>query len=112
MSGADTLDFDVVEEQPLATEITRQWEVWNGGRAEWRSRVEENKKYVYATSTNETTNIQNAHNHTTHIPKIAQISDNLIARTENGSIRVGHAHQNLGSFVLPKYEGLQSPRKL
>jgi hypothetical protein len=79
MSGADSLDFDVIEEQPIASEITRNWELWNGGRSEWRSRVEENKKYVYATSTNETTNIQNDHSHTTHVPKIAQIADNLLA---------------------------------
>lgn len=79
MSGADSLDFDVIDEQPIATEIVRNWETWNGGRSEWRSRVEENKKYVYATSTNETTNIQNPHSHTTHVPKIAQIADNLLA---------------------------------
>ena len=79
MSGADSLDFDVIEEQPIASEIVRNWETWNGGRAEWRSRVEENKKYVYATSTAETTNVQNSHSHTTHIPKISQIADNLLA---------------------------------
>lgn len=79
MSGAESLDFDLAEGQPLATEITNNWTHWNGSRAEWRSRVEENKKYVLATSTNETTNVQNSHMHTTHIPKIAQIHDNLMA---------------------------------
>ena len=79
MSGAESLDFDLAEGQPLATEITNNWTHWNGSRAQWRSRVEENKKYVLATSTKETTNIQNEHNHSTHIPKIAQVHDNLMA---------------------------------
>ncbi len=79
MSGADSLDFDLAQGQPLATEIANNWNHWNGSRSEWRSRVEENKKYVLATSTRETTNVQNNHMHTTHIPKIAQIHDNLMA---------------------------------
>lgn len=79
MSGADTLDFNLAEGQPLATEITNNWNHWNGARQAWRSRVEENKKYVLATSTKETTNVQNDHMHSTHVPKIAQISDNLMA---------------------------------
>tara|TARA_Y100000114_G_scaffold43216_1_gene38656 strand:- start:6202 stop:7968 length:1767 start_codon:yes stop_codon:yes gene_type:complete len=79
MSGANSLEFDLADGQPLATEITNNWQHWNGSRQEWRSRVEENKKYVLATSTTETTNVQNNHSHSTHVPKIAQISDNLMA---------------------------------
>ena len=79
MSGVESLDFPVVEEQPIATEIVNNWELWRSSRADWRSRVEENKKYVLATSTKETTNVQNPHSHTTHVPKIAQIHDNLLA---------------------------------
>jgi len=79
VSGADSLDFPVIDEQPIANEITRCWETWNGSRSEWRDRVEENKKYVLATSSRETTNVQNPHSHTTHVPKIAQIHDNLLA---------------------------------
>jgi len=79
MSGVDSLDFPVVEEQPLATEITNNWQIWNQAKSEWRSRIEENKKYVYATSASETTNVTNEHSHTTHIPKVSQISDNLAA---------------------------------
>ena len=79
MSGADSLDFDLVEGQPLATEITNNWVLWNGARVNWRSRVEDGKKYRYATSTSETVNIHNDHNHTTHIPKLAQVADNLLA---------------------------------
>lgn len=81
MSGADSFDFDVIfgQDDPIASEITGKWHQWKGARADWESRVEENKKYVYATSTRETTNIQNPHSHTTHIPKIAQVADNLSA---------------------------------
>jgi hypothetical protein len=79
MSGADTVDFALIPEQPIATEIAGLWNTWNGSRSEWRARVEENKKYVYATSTRETTNVSNPHNHSTHIPKISQIFDNLSA---------------------------------
>lgn len=79
MSGADTLDFELIPEQPIATEIAGLWTTWNGAKAEWRARVEENKKYLFATSTTETTNLANAHSHRTHIPKITQIADNLSA---------------------------------
>ena len=79
MSGADSLDFDVIGEQPMATEIAGNWTTWNGARSDWRSRVEENKKYRYATSTTETANRANDHSHTTHIPKLAQVADNLLA---------------------------------
>lgn len=79
MSGADSLDFELIPEQPIATEIAGLWNTWNGARSEWRARVEENKKYVYATSTKETTNVVNPHSHSTHIPKISQIFDNLSA---------------------------------
>jgi hypothetical protein len=81
MSGADTLDFDLVmgDEHPVATEIARNWTLWKSARAEWEDRVAEVKKYTYATSTRETTNVQNDHSHSTHIPKITQIADNLEA---------------------------------
>jgi hypothetical protein len=82
MSGADSLDFEYLlkgDGDELAKEIVNSWVLWKGGRSEWERRVQEVRKYLYATSTKETTNIQNAHDHTTHIPKIAQISDNLHA---------------------------------
>lgn len=82
MSGADTLDFDFLlkgEGDDVAREIVNCWTMWKGARSEWEQRVEETKKYVYATSTRETTNVMNDHDHTTHIPKLAQIADNLHA---------------------------------
>lgn len=81
MSGTDSLDFELVFGEPerIAREVCSTYMLWKGNRAEWERRVEDNKKYVYATSTTETTNAGNPHDHTTHIPKIAQISDNLSA---------------------------------
>lgn len=79
MNGADSLDFPFIQEQPIATEISNNWVHWNGARADWRARVEETKKYRNATSTRDTTNVQNDHSHTTHIPKLTQIADNLSA---------------------------------
>jgi len=81
MSGVDSQDFDIIFGQTdgLANEVTRLWELWKNGRRDWMSRVEENQKYVLATSTAETSNVQNPHSHTTHNPKIAQIFDNLVA---------------------------------
>lgn len=81
MSGADTLDVSLIlgDEHPIATHVARCWDEWKNGRALWEDRVNEVKKYVYATSTHETTNVQNPHDHSTHIPKIAQIADNLEA---------------------------------
>ncbi len=79
MSGADSLDFPLIEGQPLATEIARNWTLWSGAKTDARSRVEEVSKYRFATSTSETANIQNDHSHSTHIPKLAQIADNLLA---------------------------------
>ena len=82
MSGTDSLDFDIVFkdfDDPIAKEVVNSWVQWKGARADWEDRVEEVRKYRYATSTYETTNIQNDHDHSTHTPKLAQIADNLSA---------------------------------
>lgn len=81
MSGAETIDIDIIfpEGDELARQVTSLWEQWKHGRADWRDRVEEVRKYLYATSTRETANVQNDHEHTTHTPKLTQIRDNLEA---------------------------------
>lgn len=82
MNGANSIDLDVVlgaPEDHLAGQISRIWEQWRGASNEARRRWEETTRYVYATSTNETTNASNDHNHSTHIPVITQIKDNLEA---------------------------------
>lgn len=80
MSGANSVDFDyILGNDSLASQVTGMWEMWKNAKSEWMNRVAENTKYVMATSTVETTNVQNPHSHTTHIPKMAQVFDNLVA---------------------------------
>lgn len=82
MSGTNSIDLNVVlgaEEAPLAAEIASLWTSWRGAAQEAYSRWKETTKYVYATSTKDTTNASNGHDHSTHIPAITQIKDNLEA---------------------------------
>lgn len=68
-----------VEFQPdsLAGNISDLYSSWHTARQPQMTRIAEVIKYVYATSTKETTNASNPWNHTTHIPKLTQIHDNL-----------------------------------
>lgn len=65
------------EQASLADEISMLVQQWNNGRSQWLERVKEVTEYVYATSTRETTNVKNPWSHSTHIPKLTQIYDNL-----------------------------------
>ena len=69
----------ILDGDSAAAHVANLWSEWNGARSAARSRWKETIGYVYATSTMETTNAQNEHSHSTHIPKITQIHDNLIA---------------------------------
>lgn len=57
--------------------IGELWESWDNARSVWKARAREVEQYVFATSTEETTNSQNPWSHKTHIPKLTQIYDNL-----------------------------------
>ena len=61
----------------LADDIAMMFQQWDSGRQVWLSRVREVIQYVYATSTRETSNKSNGWSHSTHVPKITQIHDNL-----------------------------------
>lgn len=61
----------------LATQIANLFTSWKAGKQVWEDRVAEVTQYVYATSTRETTNVDNGWSHSTHIPKLTQIHDNL-----------------------------------
>ena len=70
--------FDIgFEPHVLATQIGNQWEGWDSARSGWKERYKEVLEYVYATDTTTTTNNSNPWSHTTHIPKLTQIYDNL-----------------------------------
>ena len=89
MSGGDSLDLSFVAENfdPFAREIANTWMSWNGAREDAKERWKETQQYVYATSTRETNNSHvggfeddgEGWGHSTHVPKITQIFDNLTA---------------------------------
>ena len=89
MSGGDSLDLDkiFVGADPMAEDITNVYLEWNGARINAKDRWKETTEYVYATSTRETQNADtggmledaNGWSHSTHVPKITQIADNLSA---------------------------------
>jgi len=84
----NTIDLSYIEEgDGLADDITHFWESWDDARNTWKKRAKENEQYLYATSTRETTNSDiggisgedDGWSHSTHIPKLTQIFDNLSA---------------------------------
>lgn len=83
MAG-DSLDLDaILEPHGLARDITNQWEEWDQSKNIAKDRWSETTEYLYATSTRETNNSQNNWSHSTHIPKLTQIYDNLVANYQS-----------------------------
>lgn len=83
-SGANTLDFRNVlsSEETLAGSIYNTWLQWKGARSEAEAKWTETKKYVFATSTRDTTNAKNPWSNTTHRPKLYNIYNNLLVNTD------------------------------
>ncbi len=82
MTGSTSVDIKSLlgeSEERLGGEIAGMWDQWRSAGHKARERWKELTKYVYATSTKDTTNSSNDHSHSTHIPVIAQIKDNLEA---------------------------------
>lgn len=88
MSGQsiDLFKSTIGDPDAMATEITGMWESWKGAMLVRRAIVAEVHQYLSATSTDETGNKENGHNHTTHRPKLTQIKDNLMANYMSGLI--------------------------
>lgn len=122
MSGADSLDLETIFEggDPEAEEIANQWSSWNGARVNARERWKETTQYVYATSTRETNNADiggfreqdTGWEHSTHIPKITQIFDNLSANYMSALLPhedwfkfVGSDQESSSKEVRKKVEG-------
>lgn len=70
---------EIIAEDQLACRIANYWQEWNTLRNEWLVKKEEVRKYVYATSTDDTTNSSLPWKNKTTIPKLCQIRDNLYA---------------------------------
>lgn len=87
MSGTNSIDLNYelgASEDSIAGEVARLWEEWRSSASDTYDRWKETTRYVYATSTKETTNNSNGHNHSTHLPYITQIKDNLEANYMEG----------------------------
>lgn len=69
----------VITEDQMACRIAMYWQEWNTLRHDWLVKKEEIRKYVYATSTEDTTNSSLPWKNKTTIPKLCQIRDNLSA---------------------------------
>lgn len=71
------MQLEGLEPDGLADDVTNLFVEWDSGRETWKKRAREVIEYVYATSTRETTNQQNPWSHSTVLPKLTQIHDNL-----------------------------------
>lgn len=77
-------DFEtmIAESDQLARDVAEDWTRWRNDMQEFMDRAQELKEQRYATSTRETSNANkggggSGWGHSTHLPKIAQIGDNL-----------------------------------
>lgn len=69
--------FAGLEEESLASHISDLYSVWHTAREGWRKEHAELIEYVYATDTRKTANRTNPWSHSTTLPKLTQIHDNL-----------------------------------
>lgn len=73
------LESEVLFPDMLACKISDQYLTMEMARSEWKSRMEEVIRYVYATDTTSTSNASLPWKNKTTIPKLCQILDNLDA---------------------------------
>ena len=88
--AANSLDLQSFSRDSIATQISDLWDSWYDNRRPAMKRWEEVNQYRFATSTRETNNstvggfnldpaANQGWSHSTHIPKLCQIADNLSA---------------------------------
>lgn len=111
MSGANSIDLDHLwyhDEHHLADQVVSLFTQWDSARQVAKDRWKETLQFKYATSTRETVN---GHiggfdsdgtdegmagwSHSTHIPKIAEIADNLAANY----MSTVYPHENFFKFI-------------
>ena len=83
-TGSNTADFESALNHPddLAKDIMNLWYRWKSARSLAEQRWAEAKRYVFATSTRETTNVHNEWDNTVHRPKLYHIYNNLLTMPE------------------------------
>lgn len=75
-----------LETESLGDQIACLYTRWNNARLGHRTEVAEIIRYVYATDTKQTANKTNPWSHSTHIPKLTQIHDNLATQYANALV--------------------------
>jgi len=108
-TGASTADAANIlgSESSLAAYIATLWMQWKGARSLAESRWTETKKYTFATSTRETTNVQNEHCNSTHRPKLYNIYNNLLVNTDFSLF----PHRNWLEFYGTDEESSSKPKR-
>jgi len=83
-TGTSTADFDNILSSPdaLGGQIISLWYEWKTARRLAEQRWAETKRYVFATSTRDTTNVYNDWDNTVHRPKLYHIYNNLLVNTD------------------------------
>ncbi len=79
MTGRVVLIEDVITPDKMATSIVDKYITWNNERQPAMQAWQEVRKYIFATSTAQTTNSSLPWKNKTTIPKLCQIRDNLYA---------------------------------
>jgi len=73
----DSVNLVHLEGDGMAATVANLYTTWRSLRQVHLTRMAEVVQYIYATSTKDTSNSTNPWSHTTHIPKLCQIYDNL-----------------------------------
>lgn len=81
-TGALEIHNVIVDSDVVAKEISNQFVEWEGLRTEWLAERRELMEYIFATSTMGTSTAVLPWKNSTHIPKICQLRDNLLANYE------------------------------
>lgn len=77
---AEVFQIDQIQTDQLAIQIGLRWYQYDTARSEWKQQKQELRKYIVATDTKDTANSKLPWRHTTTIPKLTQIRDNLHAQ--------------------------------
>jgi hypothetical protein len=76
----EVFQIDQIQKDDLAIQIGLKWYEADTARNEWKQQKQELRNYVVATDTKKTANSKLPWRHTTTIPKLTQIRDNLHAQ--------------------------------
>lgn len=79
MANAVEISEFLSNKDHLGEQIATKFQVWDNMRQSWLSQKQEIQQYIFATSTNGTTNASLPWKNRIHIPKLCQIRDNLHA---------------------------------